>query len=547
MKVMTEERDSMLRKRLFWIILLTLLLVVAGGGYYYYDNFYLQAQEPVEEEIIATYAVGRGDLVITASGSGTLIPASEVAAGFRSGGVLAEVWVGVGDQVQAGQLLARLDDADARDQVAQVEITLRQAELSLAELAEEIDPADLAAAQANLSSAKANLTKLTSPPGDQELLAAQENLKSAQEALADLQAGPDEDVVEAAQADLTLAEMSLQQARSAYDKVAHREDVGQTQQAMDLWQATTNYEKAQAEYNEALEGPADDEISDAKAQIAQAQAQLDALLEEPDPDEIAAAEAQITQAQAQLENLLAGVSATDREAAQLNVDQAQLNLESAQRALGDTVLVAPESGTVLSVDAQVGESVGTAAIITLADLKEPQVQFWVEEADLVSVAPGNRVDVVFEALPDYTFPGKIISVDPMLVTVDGTPAVQSYASIELSAHPITLLSGMNAEIEVVAGEALNAVLVPLQALREIGVDSADQGRFAVFVVLPNGELEMRIVEVGLKDFVNAEILSGLEPGEVVSLGTETNSDASNDAPVDEPEPGPGMMRFFGGG
>ena len=32
---------------------------------------------------------------------------------------------------------------------------------------------------------------------------------------------------------------------------------------------------------------------------------------------------------------------------------------------------------------------------------------------------------------------------------------------------------------------------------------------------------MRIVEVGLKDFVNAEILSGLEPGEVVSLGTET--------------------------
>ena len=69
----------MARKRLIWIVLLVLLLVVSGGGYYYYNQVYLQAQEPVEEETIATYTVGRGDLVITASGSGTLIPAAEMA------------------------------------------------------------------------------------------------------------------------------------------------------------------------------------------------------------------------------------------------------------------------------------------------------------------------------------------------------------------------------------------------------------------------------------------------------------------------------------
>ena len=56
----------MFRRRLFWIILLVLVLVAAGAGYYYYNNIYLQAQEPVEEETIATYTVGRGDLVITA-------------------------------------------------------------------------------------------------------------------------------------------------------------------------------------------------------------------------------------------------------------------------------------------------------------------------------------------------------------------------------------------------------------------------------------------------------------------------------------------------
>ena len=544
----------MFRKRVFWIVTIALVLVVSGGGYFFYSSGYLQAQEPVEEEVITTYTVTQGDLVITASGSGTLVPASEIAAGFQSGGVVAEVLVEVGDTVEAGQVLARLDNTDAQDQVAGAEISLRQAELDLAELSEEVDTAALAAAEASLSSAKANLTALTAPPGDQELLAAQESLEAAQEALDDLLALPDPDEVEIAKTDLTLAEMNLRTAQAAYDQIAHREDVGATQEAADLWQATTNHEQAQAEYAEALEGASDDDIADARAQVALAQADLDDLLADPDPDELAAAEAQVAQAQAELDALLAGASAEELEAAELNVTQARLSLESAERDLKATVLYAPASGTVTAVDAQAGESVGSETIVTLYDLEEPMVQFWVEEADLSSVAVGNRVEIIFEALPDYAYPGEIVSVDPMLVDVDGTTAVQSYASVDLahqsgSAHPIDLLSGMNAEIEVIAGEAQDAVLVPLQALREMGPEQADQSRYSVFVVGADGELEMRIVEVGLKDYVNAEILSGLELGEVVSTGVEASS-GTDSAPAtggeEQAPPANGMMRMLGG-
>lgn len=540
----------MLRKRLFWIVVLALVLTASGGGYYYYSNIYLQAQELASsEETISTYTVSTGDLTITASGSGTLIPASEVAVGFESGGVLAEVLAQVGDQVEAGQLLARLDDTDVQDQVAQAEISLRQAELDLAALSEEVDAADLAAAQASLSSAKANLTALTSPASDQELLAAQQSLKSAKEALADLLDGPDEDTVESAKADLTLAEMSLRIAQAAYDQIAWQPDVGTTQEAMDLWEATTNYEKAQADYDEAVEGATADEISDARAEVAQARAELDALLEEPDPDEVAAAEAQVAQAQAELDALLAGTSTKDLEAAQLNVEQAQLDLNSAQRTLAATQLTAPVAGTVVAVDAQVGESLGSEAFITLADMQNPQIEFWVEEADLSSISPGNRVSIVFEALPDYTFLGEILSVDPALVDVDGTAAVQSYASVDLSTYPVTLLSGMNADVEVVAGEAHDAVLVPVQALRQIGEAQAGDSQYAVFVVQAGGELEMRIVEVGLKDYVNAVILSGLEPGEVVSLGTTATGSDTTAVPAagGQEEGAPMGMPFLDGG
>ena len=533
----------MSRKGILWLSVILLVLVAAGGAYYYYTNGYLQAQEPVEEPAITTAQTSRGDLIITASGSGTLVPSSEVAQGFRSGGVLAEILVEVGDRAEIGQLLARLDDTDVQDQIAQAEISLQQAQLGLAELAEEVDPADVAAAESSLSSAKADLTKLTEPPDEQDVLAAQQSLKSAREALNDLLALPDPDQVEIAKADLTVAEMNLRTAQTAYDKVAWKANVGSSQEAADLWKSTTDYERALAEYSEALEGASAEDIADSRAQIALAQAQLNALDMEPDPDELAAAEAKVVQAQAALDNLFVGPSTTDQQAAELNVAQAQLNLESAQRALKDTVLLASASGTVTAVEAQVGESVGTTAIITLADLDEPQVLFWVEEADMASVAPGNRVSIVFEALPDYTFPGEILSIDPVLVEVDGTPAVQSYASVDLSAHPVNLLSGMNAEVEVVAGEARNAVLAPLQALREL-----TPGQFAVFVVQPNGELEMRLVEVGLKDFVNAEILSGLEAGEAVSTGTETSSEPSAEAPAEgqQPPPGGGFMRILGG-
>ena len=139
------------------------------------------------------------------------------------------------------------------------------------------------------------------------------------------------------------AMMNVRTAQTAYDQIAWREGAGVTQEAADLWEATTNYEQAQAEYQEVQEGATADEIADARAQVALAQAELDALLEAPDADEVAAAEAQVTQAQAELDALLACASANDLEAAQLNVDQAQLDLASGQRSLAETQFLVPFS------------------------------------------------------------------------------------------------------------------------------------------------------------------------------------------------------------
>ena len=100
------------------------------------------------------------------------------------------------------------------------------------------------------------------------------------------------------------------------------------------------------------------------------------------------------------------------------------------------------------------------------------------------------------------------------MTVSGYQAIQALAQIDLqkNAEKMTLPQGLNASVDVINASAKNVVLVPVEALRDLG-----GGQYAVFVVT-NGKPTLRVVTVGLQDAANAEITSGLKAGEVVSTG-----------------------------
>jgi len=72
--------------------------------------------------------------------------------------------------------------------------------------------------------------------------------------------------------------------------------------------------------------------------------------------------------------------------------------------------------------------------------------------------------------------------------------------------------GSAAAVEVIGGRAESVLLVPVEALRE-----ASPGQYTVFVMV-DGTPKLRVVEVGLQDLFYAEILSGLEIGDVVTTG-----------------------------
>ena len=478
-----------------------------------YKNQPSSAQAP-EEPALQTTTVRRGDLVISATGAGTVISAADASLGFANGGLLVDLPVQVGSKVNAGDVLARVDDTDAASAVEQAQLSLDQAQLQVDQLKEAPTPAELASAQAALASAQATLQSRQKPGSNPEIAAARQSLASAQAKLDELLAGPSNEDMTTAQANLKLAEIDVQTAQTDYDKVSWRPEVGTLPQSAALQTATLAYEKAKAAYNTATEGASDSEIASARASVAQAQSSLNSLLNGSTAEEIAAAQASVEQAQAQLAELTDGASQIDLKLAQIAVRQAELSLITAQEQLAETVLTAPFTGTVMSIDANLGERVGGTSFIGLANIDKPWVEVYLDETDLDKVGLDYEAEVTFDALPDQVFTGHVTQVDPELTNSNGVTAVRAVVQLDADSFskPQTLPIGLNASVDVIGGRATQALLVPVEALREIST-----GSYAVFVV-KDGKPTLTMVEVGLMDLTYAEIISGLNQGDVVTTG-----------------------------
>ena len=454
-----------MKKRRTWIILIIALLSAGGGGYYYYTRYLVPTKEP-PEPTLQTATVRRGDIVFQAEGSGEFVTATEFELTFRTGGVLEEISVEADAQVQEGDVLARLETSDLEQAVAEADVEVQLARQELAEVQDGPDDDELADARAALRDA-------------------QLDLEFAQDSY-ERTPGSKSDAVDRDKAQFDWYVGNYQSKKAAFENG----NLSQTDHDHAMNSMISAEGRWKAAINRALidEVQAEDKVNQARDAVNQASENLQLLESEPLTDTLTRAV--------------------------LAVDQAVLAHERAVAELDGAQLYAPFDGAVMDVGATAGEQVGSnTSILTLAKLQEPLVRFWVEEADMISVAVGHSVNIVFEAWPDNTFTGQVVRVDPALVTVDGIPAVQAWARLDLSSQETNLLSGMTAEVEVIAAEARNALLVPAEALRELSPD-----QYAVFVVKPDGELEMHVVKVGLMDPVSAEILAGLELGEVVSLG-----------------------------
>lgn len=501
---LSSQKRGLFRRRGVWVAVIMLLLAGSGAAWYFLRGPGAARQAAQAGPVNFAIPVQRGDISLSASGSGTLVASREVDLSFSTGGTVADLKVQVGDMVTAGDELARLGNAlDLEANLASARLELLEAQQALEKLHQS---ADVSLAQAY-----------------QALVAAQEAYSDAQTTIQRMAYG-----------------RCSREVRTRYAETLERAQqklsgLPQNDYGSDLWiDAKNDYDTALANFNYCA-AYSEDEKTQAQAKLTLAAAALRqaedtyTTLKDAsgiDPDALALAAATFASAENQL--------------------------VSAQANLDGIILTAPVDGKVTYVAAGQGEIVGTETFITIADVSRPTIQLSVDETDLDKLVIGAAVRVTFDALKGQTFNGTVTRVDPQMTASGPYRVATGLVTLDEEATRVVqnLPLGLSASVTLIIQEAKDVLLVPASALQETGA-----GEFAVRVTGSDGQMTLQAVQVGLQNNEYAEISSGLEEGQMISAGLSMGSSSSTSGSGDEvlfpmdgsiPMPGGGGMPPGGG-
>jgi len=231
--------------------------------------------------------------------------------------------------------------------------------------------------------------------------------------------------------------------------------------------------------------------------------------------EVRAAEDALAQADAQL-NLLkqkqsARYSTPERARFDALRQEAQAAYDAAQDVLAKSNIRAPFDGIVYSLPVRQGAFISSGEpVLQLADLRKIQVRAFVDEPDVGRLAPGNPMEITWDAEPGRVWKG-VVNTIPSTVKLRGSRNVGETTCI-LENKDLKLLPNINVGVTIVTAERENALVVPREAVR------MDDSKPYVLQVVGH-ELKRRNVETALSNLTQVELKSGLALNDMVAIGS----------------------------
>jgi HlyD family secretion protein len=364
-----------------------------------------------------------------------------------------------GQKVQAGDVLAIIDDSAQQAALDQANASLKAANAALQNILKPVDAGLIANAEANVKAAEDAYSAIANAYTPSQIQA---------------------------------YDLQYQQALAA---VSNTEEVRREQGGR--WPADDpGYQKSIAAV-----GQASFNAEIARLRLAQAKNGRSLL----------SATARISLAQTALEQVKAGPNQIDIDAAQAQVVNAQLLRDQAQHQLDKTKMKAPYAGVISTVNIKAGEmAVGPAIIET--DTGAFFADIGVDEVDIGRIQVGQAVDFTLDGLPGVTLTGKVQRIAQL---ADENASVINYTVRivpDATTQPIKL--GMTVNASFTVREVKNVLRVQNQYLR---VDRTTN-RVSVNRVNADGSLTEVTVTLGLEGTDYSEVVSGLNEGDTIALG-----------------------------
>lgn len=194
--------------------------------------------------------------------------------------------------------------------------------------------------------------------------------------------------------------------------------------------------------------------------------------------------------------------------------EAQAAYAAAEDVLNQLNIRAPFDGVVYSLPVLQGAYLSPGDLVLQeADLSKVRVRAFVDEPDVGRLAPGDKIDVTWDAMPDRTWEGSV-SVIPAVIKLHGTRNVGETTCI-VDNRDFKLLPNVNVGVTIITAEHRDVLTVPREAVRQ------EDGKAYVYQIV-NNELQRRYVQTSISNLTQVEVTGGLPENALVALGP-TNS------------------------
>jgi HlyD family secretion protein len=242
---------------------------------------------------------------------------------------------------------------------------------------------------------------------------------------------------------------------------------------------------------------------------------------------------QLEQAKSQLDIADASMRSLD-----FQIAQADASLKSTLDNLAKTVYSSPIDGMITSKRVEEGEMaiIGTmnnpgTVLMTIADLSVMEVEVQVDETDVVGVQLGQTANVRVDAFPNQIIKGKVTEIgssalQKTTVATTTTQESKDFKVVVTLDNPSKLLKpGLSASADIITGERMNVLAVPISALvvrdkapsaeeAKAGKKAEEEGLF----ISENGRAKFVPVRKGIMGDLDIEIVDGLKERQDVIVG-----------------------------
>ncbi len=193
---------------------------------------------------------------------------------------------------------------------------------------------------------------------------------------------------------------------------------------------------------------------------------------------------------------------------------------------GSDPITAAHAGTITSLDVESGSRIQSSQVVGhITDYETLVTVISVDELDITDVKEGQTAEITASAFPDETFQGTVTEVSKEGTAENGVSSFN--VTIQLT-DPKSLLIGMTTEVSVITESKEDVLYVPIESVKV----NFDEKYVTIQGSTSSNDTEAntssQVVETGINDEQNIEIISGLTEGQKIELPITVSSETQSE-------------------